>query len=369
MTKDVNTVQENTDYFSHAVLNWYDLHGRKDLPWKKPLDAYRIWVSEIMLQQTQVKTVIPYFLRFTARFPNLPSLAQAKEDEVLSLWSGLGYYSRARNLHKTAQIIMNTYQGIFPESAQALEQLPGIGASTAAAIVSQAFDQAAAILDGNVKRVLCRYFKVSGAVQKAAVHQHLLSLANACLPKRRFADYSQAIMDLGATCCTLKNPGCAQCPLQRHCQAFKEQVVLEYPNKTVRKLRPEKREQFLLVHHGNHQVLLEKRPEQGLWASLWCLPSIACDDCPKRYAKTYLNAEHPVIADLMSFKHSFTHFHLHIEAKSIGIDSQKKTALQQNQQWFNLTEISSLGIAKPTKKILQQWATTNRFHKSGLVVK
>lgn len=224
--------------FSQLLLDWYDLHGRKDLPWQLPRSPYRVWVSEIMLQQTQVQTVIPYFNRFIEHFPDIFLLANAEEDEVLSLWSGLGYYSRARNLHNTAKIISDQYNGVFPEDLNILVQLPGIGPSTAAAILSQAFNKPAAILDGNVKRVLSRFFLIEGWPEQAQVKKKLWGLASSCMPNERCADYTQAIMDLGATCCTNKNPQCLRCPVKNHCLAFHNKKQHLYPTKKNKETAP-----------------------------------------------------------------------------------------------------------------------------------
>lgn len=222
------------EQFSKPLLLWFTLHGRKNLPWQHPRTPYRVWISEIMLQQTQVQTVIPYFERFMQRFPNISDLALAHEDDVLSLWSGLGYYSRARNLHQTAKIILQHHQGIFPNDYTLLNELPGIGPSTAAAILSQAFNKPAAILDGNVKRVLTRFFRIQGHPEQTQVKKTLWELADSCMPQENCADYTQAIMDLGATCCTTKNPHCPNCPLQKNCLAFKHQEQYLYPTKKLK---------------------------------------------------------------------------------------------------------------------------------------
>ncbi|WP_019217249.1 A/G-specific adenine glycosylase [Legionella tunisiensis] len=219
------------EQFSNLLLAWFDLHGRKDLPWQHPRSAYRVWISEIMLQQTQVKTVIPYFNRFIDSFPDVWQLAKASEDQVLAHWSGLGYYSRARNLSQTAKIICEKYAGEFPLALVDLVALPGIGPSTAAAIASQAFNQPTAILDGNVKRVLCRYFLIEGWPEQSAIKQRLWQLANQCMPRQRCADYTQAIMDLGATCCTVRQPNCASCPIQKTCLANIHHKTAFYPQK------------------------------------------------------------------------------------------------------------------------------------------
>lgn len=339
--------------FSADLLDWYDKHGRKDLPWQQPRSAYRVWISEIMLQQTQVKTVIPYFNRFMARFPDLATLAAASEDEVLSHWSGLGYYSRARYLQQTANIIVQTFNGIFPSDVAALEKLPGIGPSTAAAIASIAFEKSEAILDGNVIRVLARYFKVAGSPTLSAVKKELWRLAKSCMPLHRCADYTQAIMDLGATCCTLKNPTCEICPLQKTCLAQQERCVNEYPYKKPKKSIPTKQEQFLLLHNESGAIYLEKRPSAGLWGGLWCLPSIEMNVC----AITFVEKKYPVRIDtlvsLETIKHSFSHFHLHIKPLSIGVNYLSQlTCPEPSGKWVKPSALHTLGLAKPISQVI-----------------
>lgn len=347
--------------FSQPLLAWYDQHGRKNLPWQHPRNAYRVWISEIMLQQTQVKTVIPYFNQFLQRFPNIQTLALASEDEVLSHWSGLGYYSRARNLHKTAKIINNEFNQEFPSDLQQLIALPGIGPSTAAAIASLAYNQPTAILDGNVKRVLSRYFLVKGIPKQAATHQQLWKLANECMPKECCAEYTQAIMDLGATCCLNKVPQCSICPLQGSCLAYKQGLVLEYPNKNPKKTIPTKHQQFLLLHRNVNKanpplIFLEKRPPIGLWGGLWSLPYIDMDTCPTSHvAKTYkMRTSDPQI--MLSFKHSFSHFHLKINALSLHtIQIAPNPISEEAGAWFKPDEIIKLGIAKPISIIINHF--------------
>ena len=241
------------------MLEWYDQHGRKDLPWQLPRHPYRVWISEIMLQQTQVQTVIPYFNRFIQRFPTINDVAQAEEDEVLSLWSGLGYYSRARNLHCTAKILKENYNSQFPQDLETLTKLPGIGPSTAAAILAQAFNQPTAILDGNVKRVLTRFFLISGWPEQAQVKKSLWELANSCMSIQRCADYTQAIMDLGATCCTSKKPDCKHCPLVNHCLAFKNNEQAFYPTKKIKKPVPTQWQKFLVLYNDKGQIYPGKK--------------------------------------------------------------------------------------------------------------
>jgi A/G-specific adenine glycosylase len=341
-----------TDQFNLPLLAWYDVHGRKDLPWQSPREPYRVWISEIMLQQTQVQTVIPYFERFIQVFPTIHELAQAEEDKVLSLWSGLGYYSRARNIHRTAKIISHQYQGFFPLELPLLIDLPGIGPSTAAAILSQAFNMPTAILDGNVKRVLTRFFRIAGFTEQALVKKTLWDLAHCCMPKQRCADYTQAIMDLGATCCTTKNPNCFNCPLQENCQAFKYKEQTLYPTKKIKKPVPQLQQQFLVLYDERGMIYLEKRPPTGLWGGLWCLPGIDHAICPLTYIKSQYALEGETPQQLIMFKHRFSHFHLEIKALSIKIQSLGDQVAETPGQWVKQEKLSSLGLAKPTSLIL-----------------
>ena len=340
--------------FSIPLLAWFDLHGRKDLPWQLSRDAYKVWISEIMLQQTQVQTVIAYFNRFIKRFPTISDIAEAGEDEVLSLWSGLGYYSRARNLHQTAKIITQHYQGHFPEDLTILMSLPGIGPSTAAAILSLAFNQPTAILDGNVKRVLARYFLISGWPDQTAVKIVLWERANSCMPKQRCADYTQAIMDLGALCCTSKNPDCHNCPLQNNCQAFSNREQLQYPTKRHKKPVPIQQQQFLVLCNDLGEIYLEKRPPTGLWGGLWCLPSLDRDTCPLHYIQLNFGLKGEDPKQLIAFKHCFSHFHLEINVLYIKTQPLKNKIAKSNGQWFVKANFTSLGLAKPTSLILSK---------------
>ncbi len=344
--------------FSQPLLDWFDKHGRKDLPWQYPRIPYRVWVSEIMLQQTQVKTVIPYFNRFINRFPDVHTLASASEDDVLAHWSGLGYYSRARNLHKAATIISTEFHGTFPKDVQQLIKLPGIGPSTAAAITSLAFDMPTAILDGNVKRVLSRYFLIGGVPLRAAVHQQLWELAQECMPVKRCADYTQAIMDLGATCCTAKNPTCLSCPLQATCIAKKMNVVSNYPNKNPKKILPIKQQQFLLLHTLERSVYLEKRHPTGLWGGLWCLPSIDLDHCPKTYVSKIYRLQAGSVQELMSMKHTFSHFHLRIHVVSMQTTLEANSPTQYPGSWFSPQDLENVGLAKPVSDIIHYFFKT-----------
>ena len=340
------------EQFSAPLLNWFTVYGRKNLPWQLPRSPYRVWVSEIMLQQTQVQTVIPYFERFMQRFPSIQDLALASDDEVLSLWSGLGYYSRARNLHKTAQIIANEYQGIFPDQLALVHELPGIGASTAAAILSQAFNQPTAILDGNVKRVLTRFFMISGHPEQAAVKKKLGELAQACMPPEHCADYTQAIMDLGATCCTTKKFNCLNCPLQDNCQAFKHQEQHLYPTKKIKKPVPIQQQQLLVLCNKQGHIYLEKRPPTGLWGGLWCLPSVDEGNCPLDFIRAEYDLAGDMPQPLIAFKHRFSHFLLEINALKIKTQVLGTKLGEAKGQWFAKENLRSLGLATPTSKIL-----------------
>ena len=335
-----------TKIFTEKVLNWYQQHGRKDLPWQSPYDPYRVWVSEIMLQQTQVKTVIPYFQNFMQIFPTIDVLASAPLDTVLAAWSGLGYYSRARNLHRCAQEIVETCQGIFPNTITHLQNLPGIGPSTAAAIASLAFQQPTAILDGNVKRVLSRYFMVAGNDKQ--YETELWKLAQTCMPQELCRDYTQGIMDLGALCCTAHKPNCTLCPLNSHCQAFIHNKVREYPNPKVKKIRPTRKEQFLLLYTENNHIYLEQRPLQGIWGGLWCLPVIEEKITITSYLEETYQLKPDSITPLLQYKHSFTHFHLLICSFAIQVKLQPTLP----GKWFSPSQIQHLGLAKPVKDIL-----------------
>lgn len=338
--------------FTLPLLAWFDEHGRKNLPWQHPRSAYRVWISEMMLQQTQVKTVIPYFIAFMTRFPDVKTLALASEDEVLAHWSGLGYYSRARNLHKSAMIIHTELRGEFPNNVEALIQLPGIGPSTAAAIASLAFNKATAILDGNVKRVLSRYFLIAGSPLLKEVEQRLWELACACMPSERCADYTQAIMDMGATCCRSKKPDCQSCPLQTTCLACQHGVVDDYPYKKPKKTLPTKRQKFILLHNQQNLIYLEKRPSTGLWGGLWCMPSTEMDACPSAFIYDTYKLQTNNLVELIKIKHSFSHFHLHICALSLQGTTSGEAVVECPGRWFSAEEISGLGLAKPVSLII-----------------
>nr|MCH9689894.1 A/G-specific adenine glycosylase [Gammaproteobacteria bacterium] len=348
---------QNKTYFSEALLTWFDTHGRKNLPWQNPRSPYYVWISEVMLQQTQVKTVIPYFIKFIARFPTIETLARATEDEVLSYWSGLGYYSRGRNLQKTAYLITTEFKHIFPHEPKQLITLPGIGESTAAAITSLAFNQPAAILDGNVKRILSRYFLIAGKPNTAAIKKTYLQHADACLPSTRAADYTQAIMDLGALICTPKKPACHQCPVQAHCLANAQQITMQYPEKAPKKILPSREAQFILMHNATRSMIyLEKRPSKGLWGGLWSLPSLDKNAC----AITHIHETHALKTrtntPLPMIKHTFTHFKLQLYPRALCVHANAlNQILPANGRWINTETLHTLGLAKPIKDIIEQF--------------
>lgn len=348
------------EHFSKLLLDWFTLHGRKNLPWQLARTPYKVWISEIMLQQTQVQTVIPYFERFMQRFSNINELARAPEDEIFSLWSGLGYYSRARNLHQTAKIIVRHHQSNIPNDFKLLNQLPGIGPSTAAAILSQAFNQPAAILDGNVKRVLTRFFLIEGYPEQTRIKKKLWELAQACMPQENCADYTQAIMDLGATCCIAKKPYCPNCPLQNNCLAFKHEVQHLYPTKKIKKSVPTQSQQFLVLFNEQGHIYLEKRPPTGLWGGLWCLPSLNEEKCPLAFIRVNYDLTGDPPQKLLAFKHRFSHFHLEIKALSIKTQVLGTKVTEIRGQWFTKEKLKSLGLAQPISKILSHFNSV--FH-------
>jgi len=339
--------------FSAAVLHWFDQHGRKNLPWQQKDDPYRTWVSEIMLQQTQVATVIPYFERFMQRFPDVTSLAQAEEDEVLHLWTGLGYYARARNLHKTAQLVHQQFNNQFPSTQGALEQLPGIGRSTAGAILSLSMQQRAPILDGNVKRVLSRFKTVEGWSGQSTTLKTLWQLAEDFTPQQRVADYTQAMMDLGATLCSRSQPKCSVCPLQQHCQAYQRDCVKSYPQPKPKKQLPTRHAFFLILRNQQGEVLLEKRPAQGIWGGLWSLPQHEDQHELITNSEQQLQGRIEVTDQLSKVQHTFSHYHLTMQPLLAKLDGAPAQVLSgQQRDWYHPRQLSGIGLATPIKNLL-----------------
>ncbi len=339
--------------FSQRLLDWFDQHGRKNLPWQQPATPYRVWLSEIMLQQTQVITVIPYFLRFTERFPNIQSLATASVDEVLTYWAGLGYYARGRNLHKAAQLMLAEHHADLPNDFQALMALPGIGRSTAGAIMALAYKQPYPILDGNVRRVLTRYTAEPRWHGEKKADADLWDLAEDLLPKKRVNDYIQAQMDLGATLCTRSKPRCQDCPLNADCQAFLAGTPTAYPISKPKKTIPSKQIRWLVFHHDG-QLLLEKRPVTGIWGGLWSFPEMAIDtELSTMLSETNVSD----FQELADIRHAFTHYRLTITPLLIKLNQPVLAIRDTNQQrWVKIENIASLGLPAPAKALTEKLA-------------
>ena len=336
--------------FATRLLEWWDLRGRKDLPWQHPRSAYRVWISEIMLQQTQVKTVIPYFDRFIERFPDIHTLASASEDEVLAAWSGLGYYARARNLLKTAKICLQDYAGELPPTAEVLAALPGIGESTANAIYSLAHDKPAVILDGNVRRVLARYFAIAGWPGKSSTHKQLWKAAGQLLPAQRGADYSQAIMDLGATLCTRGKPVCGACPVRDDCRAYSMDAVGRYPGPKPALTISVQSFHMLILTDSNGNVLLERRPPAGIWGGLWSLPADENVE-PLRHRLGLNSAD---LRELPVLQHRLTHIQMSIHPL-IGHTEPLPTGVEctADRRWFGPRDWPAMGLPKPVRQLLE----------------
>ncbi len=349
--------QNTTLPFAERILIWFDQHGRKNLPWQENRSAYRVWISEIMLQQTQVNTVIPYFLKFMQTFPSLESLANAEQDEVLKYWSGLGYYARARNLHKAAQTIRDQHKGIFPDDLEAVIALSGIGKSTAGAILSIAYQQKHAILDGNVKRVLARYYQIEGWTGSTAVQKQLWEYAERLLPQQqptqRNADYTQAMMDLGATLCTRRKPNCTACPLRSDCQVFRTGQVQNYPQAKPKKKIPERSAIMLILQNKAGDVLLEKRPSVGIWGGLWSFPQFEQESQASEWLLDYYAIELAQASLLPERMHTFSHFRLHIQPYLVQIETVPSRVMEANHQlWYNTHTEFSGGLATPISYLL-----------------
>lgn len=345
--------------FSGQVLRWFDTHGRKDLPWQQNKTRYSVWISEIMLQQTQVKTVIPYFTRFMDSFPTVSELADAPMDEVLHLWTGLGYYARARNLHKAAVQVRDQHAGVFPNTFEQVVALPGIGRSTAAAILSLADNQAYVILDGNVKRVLARYFAVDGWPGNKKVEDDMWLQAKGLAPLSRHDDYTQGMMDLGATLCTRSKPSCEKCPVVSHCLAFAQGRQGELPHKKPKKVIPTKHT-YMLIPFYQGSVLLYKRPASGIWGGLWgfceaqadILAQTTDDLLMQVDASTYQRFE------LTPFRHTFSHFHLEISPILLQLREAPRLQVKEDVSlWFDIRQASKIGLAAPTVRILKTLQT------------
>ncbi|MEJ2513653.1 MAG: A/G-specific adenine glycosylase [Gammaproteobacteria bacterium] len=341
------------DAFSGALLAWFDHHGRHDLPWQADPSPYRVWVSEIMLQQTQVTTVVPYFRRFTERFPDVVSLADAALDEVLHLWSGLGYYARARNLHRAAAVLRDEYGGRFPEQYEQVVALPGVGRSTAGAILALSLGQRHPILDGNVKRVLTRYHAVPGWPGRPAVERRLWELAGSHTPLERVAEYTQAVMDLGATLCRRGTPRCDDCPLSAGCRARQLGRVADFPAPRPRRERPLKRTRMLLLEDIAGAVLLEKRPLSGIWGGLWCPPELGAESA-EAFAQATLDLAVESVGDGAPLRHGFTHFELEITPVRARLLEGAGGLMEADRWvWYNPRSPARLGLAAVVSRLLE----------------
>jgi A/G-specific adenine glycosylase len=337
--------------FARALVRWQARYGRHDLPWQATRDPYRIWLSEVMLQQTQVATVIPYFERFVARFPDVESLARATLDEVLRLWSGLGYYSRARNLHAAARVVVASCRGRLPRTREDLASLPGVGRSTAAAIAVFAFGAREAILDGNVKRVLARHFAVRGYPGDRRVENRLWKIAEELLPARNIERYTQALMDLGAGLCTRRQPACASCPVRTGCKAHAAGKEETYPVPRPRKARMFKKTSMLLILRAG-EILLEKRPPTGVWGGLWCLPEMPFSADARALCRRRFGASLARVERLPLFRHGFTHFTLEVAPVVCRLNTSAACAAEPGQVWLPLDEAPRAAVPAPLRKLL-----------------
>jgi A/G-specific adenine glycosylase len=333
------------------LLEWHAKHGRHGLPWQSGRSAYRVWVSEIMLQQTQVSTVIPYFERFMQRFPDVHSLADAPADEVLHLWTGLGYYARARNLHRAAQFIRDHHGGEFPQSLDAVIALPGVGRSTAGAILAISAGARHSILDANVKRVLARYYAVDGAVDEAATMAQLWKLADDNTPAAGVATYTQAIMDLGATVCRYPVPRCEVCPIAVDCRARIEGRQVELPAAKRKRAARKRKTAVMLVARRDSEVLLVQRPPSGIWGGLWCLPEFEHRDAAEAYAQSTLASATLAQAPLPDIEHSFTHFDLVI-TPVVASCRGEMCVRDGSARWYDLKQPARVGLPAPIKTLL-----------------
>ena len=347
----MDTDSPNT--FARALLAWFDQHGRKDLPWQQDPRPYRVWVSEIMLQQTQVSVAVPYFARFMARFPSLDDLAAAPVDAVLGLWSGLGYYARARNLHRAAVLIKERHGGDFPSDLTTVQALPGIGRSTAGAVLSLALGQPHPILDGNVRRVLARCFGVEGWPGQAAVQAQLWALAERLTPVDRVGAYNQAMMDLGATLCTRARPACDRCPLGATCVAKREGRQAQLPQARPSKRIPERETLMILARDLDGAILLERRPPTGIWGGLWSLPETAPDRDPADWCRARTGANPLRVEMHPQRRHSFSHFTLTMRVAELWTPATPASIADTGREcWFSPAALADLGLSAPVRSIL-----------------
>jgi A/G-specific adenine glycosylase len=349
----MNAVVTSSNAFAPALLAWFDVSGRKHLPWQQQRTPYRVWVSEIMLQQTQVATAIPYYERFMQRFADVAALAAAPLDEVLHLWTGLGYYARARNLHRAAQVVVSEFAGEFPTTHAELNALPGIGRSTASAILALSRDERHAILDGNVKRVLARYFAIAGYPGEKRIETQLWLLAAACTPHTRIADYTQAIMDLGATLCTRSKPRCGECPVRGHCLAYAQGLQATLPTRKPKVTRPQREAFALVARNAEGALLLEQRPPAGLWGGLWVCPQFDTRVAMQDWIDAHLRHD-GTVQTLPTIDHAFTHFDLRLQPTLLTAAMPLATVADSaSLRWYDPKSPARIGLAKPVLDILK----------------
>ena len=354
----VGTTQSSESTVADALIAWHARQGRHDLPWQSDRTPYRVWVSEIMLQQTQVATVIPYYQRFMARFPTVRALADAPIDDVLHLWTGLGYYARARNMHRSAVLVRDEYGGEFPDTFEAVAELPGIGRSTAGAILALSQGQRFPILDGNVKRVLSRYFGVEGSPLERPVLERLWQLAEQCTPGDEVDTYTQAIMDLGATVCTRRKPLCAYCPLSEGCVARLTGRQHDLPTARPARQRRVRKVFMLVAMREDGSVLLERRPESGVWGGLWCLPEFGTSTAAMSYAGSSLKILRGEPRALGLVEHAFTHFDLVITPLLVRCADGAAVAEGAASVWYDTSAPARVGLPAPVKTLLQTLSDT-----------
>lgn len=344
-------MQIDARWFQKQVLDWYDQYGRKTLPWQQNKTPYRVWISEIMLQQTQVSTVIPYFERFMARFPSVHELAAADTDEVLHLWTGLGYYARARNLHKAARQLVNDFDGEFPATVDAVAELPGIGRSTAGAILSLSRGTPAPILDGNVKRVLARFFSLDGWTGSTSNLKQLWHWSETLTPSERVGDFNQVMMDLGAMVCVRSGPLCDACPLQSQCQAYAQGRTAELPASKPKKDKPVRATWMLILQAADGRVQLVKRPDAGIWGGLHAFPEFDSRNTAEQHlALSNIQAD---IEDWASFRHTFSHYHLTIHPLFVAL-ANSSPAVSENALWYHPGLAEQVGLSAPVKALLER---------------
>ena len=346
------------DWFANRLIKWHEAHGRKNLPWQRDITPYRVWLSEIMLQQTQVTTVIPYFERFLNRFPDIEELSKSDLNEVLGFWSGLGYYARARNIHKTARLIVSEFDSRFPHNLDLLMQLPGIGRSTAGAILSISMNIPAPILDGNVKRVLTRFHTIKGYPEQSKIKKRLWEVAGRHTPNTQFQKYTQAIMDLGATLCSRTIPRCEACPINSKCGAFKEDDIETYPGKKPKKIKPIQSARFFIFYDDSGGILIEQRKSEGVWQDLWGALQREIQTDPNEVLSEIGISPQKILSINFgnTFRHTFSHYHLDIEPVFVSVKHELDKFESASLIWTSLESLlnkQELGISRADQLVFE----------------